>query len=174
MTSLVASHLVNGVVNGVKVLSLSKLSDAELILASSCFSVHSLLKVSLSVPHHFTEQLGKLSGMLSLFPSVALKRLGDFGISFAVGLTTHCKVHTHLTALAIEVVFQTLKDFGVYSLSHSKLMLCYKLQAFVLFKFFKLLSRDFTLRTPFGRCISLVYVTAHCAYPFFCHNLNLF
>ena len=49
MASLVLSHLMNGVVDSVRALLLSQLSDAELILACSLLSCDTSLKVALCV-----------------------------------------------------------------------------------------------------------------------------
>ena len=81
MASLVAGHLVNGVVDSVEVELLGTLGDAGLVLAGTGLSVHTLLQVGLGVPNHVAEEFGKLAGVLGLFPSVALESLSDFGVA---------------------------------------------------------------------------------------------
>ena len=82
--------------DGVEVLLLGIAGDAHLVFASASLSVHALLKVGLGVPHHITEQLGELSGVFGLFPSITFESLSDFRIAFAVGLTAHRQIHAHL------------------------------------------------------------------------------
>ena len=53
MTGFVLSHLVNGVVDGVKASSLGVLGNAELVLAGTGLSGGALLKVGLRVPYAF-------------------------------------------------------------------------------------------------------------------------
>ena len=59
MTSLVLSHLVNGVVDSVETSSLSVLGNAELILASTSLSSSALLQIGLGVPYYLAQQLSK-------------------------------------------------------------------------------------------------------------------
>ena len=87
VASLVASHLMNGVVDGVEVLLLSELGDAELVLAGTSLGSGTFLKVGLSVPNYLSEELGKLSSVLSLLKGVALESLSDLRVSLTVGLT---------------------------------------------------------------------------------------
>lgn len=72
VASLILSHLMNCVVDSVKVLSLSVLSDTHLVSICTSLCVHTLLKVSLGIPYHVAEELSKLSSMLSLFVSSLL------------------------------------------------------------------------------------------------------
>ena len=60
MTSLVLSHLVNGVVNSVETSSLGVLGNAELILASTSLSSSALLQIGLSIPNALAQELSKL------------------------------------------------------------------------------------------------------------------
>ena len=96
VTSLILAHLVNSIVDCIKVLLLCKSSDSLLILASALLSKHPLLYVCLCVPDALSEKLCKLSCVLGLFPSISLECLGNFRISLSVSLTAHCKVHSHL------------------------------------------------------------------------------
>ena len=65
MARLVFAHLMYGVVDCVKVLLLCKLGDAELILARTLLSEHSLLYVGLCVPYNLSEKFCELCSMLS-------------------------------------------------------------------------------------------------------------
>ena len=128
MTSLILSHLVNGVVYGVKVLLLSELCKTELILASAALSVHTLEEVGLGVPNYLTEELCELSSVLCLLPSVALVSLSDLWITLAVCLTAHSKVHTYLCTLTHKVVLKTLKELCISALAITEDVLCYELK----------------------------------------------
>ena len=66
MTSLVLSHLMNGVVDSVEASYLRVLGDTELILASTSLCGSTLLQIRLGVPNALTQQLSKLGSMLSL------------------------------------------------------------------------------------------------------------
>ena len=96
VASLVTGHLMNGVVDGVQVLGLGQLGDAELVLAGASLGGHTLLEVGLGVPNYLAQQLGKFGGMLGLFKGVALEGLGNLGIALTVGLARHGQVHAHL------------------------------------------------------------------------------
>ena len=83
MTSLILTHLVNCVMDCIEVLLLCKLCDAELVLACSLLSEHSLLYVSLGVPYYLAKKLSELCRMLSLFPSVSLECLCNLRITLS-------------------------------------------------------------------------------------------
>ena len=108
VTSLVLSHLVNGVVDSIEAGSLGVLGDTELVLAGTSLSGSSLLKVCLGVPYALTQQLCETRSVVSLLKGLALESLSDFGIALAVSLTSHSQIHTNLTALTIEVVAQVV------------------------------------------------------------------
>ena len=63
MASLVASHLVDGVVDGVEVQSLGALGEVELAGGGAVLGVDAHLEVLLGgVGHDFAQQFGKLGG----------------------------------------------------------------------------------------------------------------
>ena len=124
MTGFVASHLVNGVVDCVKTRFLCTLCKVELAGGSSALSVNAHLKILLGgVGYNFAEELRKLSGMLSLFKSSLLPLETDLGITLAVSDASHCKIHTDLAALALEVSAQILDDVLAYALCNADNML---------------------------------------------------
>ena len=116
MTSLVLRHLVHSVVDRIEASHLCVLSDTELILASTSLGSSALLQIRLGIPYALTQQLSKLGSVLSLLECIALKRLGDLGITLTISLTTHGQIHTNLTALTIEVVTQVVDHLLAYTL----------------------------------------------------------
>ena len=98
----------NGVVDSVKAGNLGILGNAELVLTGTSLGGSTLLQIGLRVPYALAQQLGKLSCMLSLLKSVALESLGNLRIALTVSLTRHGQIHTHLAALAVEVVAQVV------------------------------------------------------------------
>ena len=66
MTGFVFCHLVDSVVDGVKVAFLCHACDTHFILASAAFSHHTFLEVGLGVPNHVAEQFCKLSAVICL------------------------------------------------------------------------------------------------------------
>ena len=169
VTSLVLCHLVNGVVDSIEVKSLCTLCNAELVGTCTRLSHHALLKVGLSVPNNVAKKLCKLSSVLSLFPSIALESLSNLGLTLAVGLARHSKIHTHLSALTVEVSVKVLNHFLVAALCNTYLMLAFKSDAAVLNNFLELACRNLTLRAEFGSCITFVNVTTYCTNKFLCH-----
>ena len=150
MTCLVLSHLVNGVVDGIPILSLGILGDAELILAGTSLSVHALLEVGLGIPDYVTKQLSELGSMLSLLPGIALEGIGHLGITLAIGLTAHRQIHTYLGALARKVGIEILDHFLVNAifLGNTDDMLLYELDASSFFnELLELRSRNTALWT---------------------------
>ena len=172
VASLVACHLVNGVVDGVKVLGLGELGDAELVLACAGLGCHALLEVGLGVPNDLAQELGELGGVLGLLKCVALEGLGYLGISLTVGLAGHGQIHADLGAFALEVCLESGKDFGVNALGDTDDVLGGIGYFLVFLEFLELLGGLFTLRTFLGGRVALMYVTAHGADPFLCHNDN--
>ena len=116
MTGLVLCHLMHGVMNSIKASHLGILGDTELILASTSLCSSALLQIRLRIPYALTQQLSKLSSVLSLLESIALESLCDLRIALAVSLTTHCQIHTNLTTLTVEVVTQVVDHLLTHTL----------------------------------------------------------
>ena len=116
MTGLVLRHLMHSVVDRIEASHLCVLSDTELILASTSLGSSALLQIRLGIPYALAQQLSKLGSVLSLLECIALKRLGDLGITLTISLTTHGQIHTNLTALTIEVVTQVVDHLLTYTL----------------------------------------------------------
>ena len=170
VASLILTHLMNSVMDSVKVQLLSQRSDTLLILACTSLSLHTLLQVGLCVPNNLTDQLSELSGVLSLLPSVTLESISYLGITLAICLTAHRQVHTYLSTLAHEVSLQAIPYLFVATFRYAQNVLVNELQsALCLNELFELLFRLFTLRASFGCLISFVYITTYCANPFLFH-----
>ena len=108
VTSLVLSHLVNGIVDCVETGSLGVLGNAELVLASTSFSSGTLLQIGLGVPNALAQQLSETAGVVCLLEGIALESLSNLRIALAVCLTSHSQIHTNLTTLTVEVVAQVV------------------------------------------------------------------
>src|SRR5699024_3958396 len=87
---------------------------------STVLSLYTHLQVFLcAVCNNLTEQLGKFSSVLSFFVSSFLPVQSDFRVSFSVGNSCHCKIHTNFRALAFKVCSQISKDVLAYALSNT-------------------------------------------------------
>ena len=86
VASLVLGHLVNSVVDSVRTLLLSELSDAELVLASTLFCSDTSLEVALGVTQNLTQQLCEARSVVCLFESIALVSLCNLWVTLAVCL----------------------------------------------------------------------------------------
>ena len=125
MTSLILCHLVNSIMDRIKVGSLGSLCYIHLTSTSSTLCLCALLEVCFGIPHNITYQLCKATCMVGLFKSIAFECLCNLGITLAIGLTAHCKIHTHLGALTHEMCLQTVHDFLRTTLSNTNNMLCH-------------------------------------------------
>ena len=112
--------------------------------------------------------------MFCLLPRVTLERLGNFGISLAVGLTAHRQVHAHFAALAGKMRSQTLEHLFVYAFGHADHMFIGPRQRFSFDHFLKFRRGLFTLRTKFGSCIPFVNITANRTNKFLFHSHQVF
>jgi hypothetical protein len=61
--------------------------------------------------------------MFGFFPSDALVGFCHFGITFAVGLTTHRQIHSNFVAFSGKMCLQTFQHFGINALSNTKSVL---------------------------------------------------
>ena len=96
----------------------------------------------------------------------------NFGITFTIGLTAHCQIHTNFGALSHKVILQTLKNLGINTFGNAYNMFIGKLQvAFLFYDFYELVSTYLTHRTLCGRSITLMYVSANSTSPLF-HSCN--
>lgn len=175
VTSFVAGHFMNSVVNGIEIQLFGAFGYAGLVLARTAFGVHALLQIRFGVPHDIAQQFGKFRGMLSLFPGLALESLGYFGITLAVGLTAHGKIHTYFGALAHEVVVEVFYHLLVATFGHAYLMFGHEREAGVLCKFLELGGGHAAHGAFFGSMVTFVNVTAYGANEFLLHdvvNLN--
>ena len=112
--------------------------------------------------------------MLGLLPGVTLEGLGNLGIALAVGLTAHGQIHTHLGALAHEVVLKTLPQLGVRTLAITQLMLRDEIQCAILDNLDELVGTYLAQRALLGSLVTLMNVTAYGTTEFLYHNLSVF
>ena len=87
MASLVLSHLMNCVVDSVRALLLSQLSDAELVLASTLLCSDASLEVALGVTQNLTQQLCETRSVVCLLESIALVSLCNLWITLTSNRT---------------------------------------------------------------------------------------
>ena len=114
MTGFVPCHLVNGVVDRIEVESLGTLCKVGLACGCAILGFNTHFEVLLgAVGYDFAEELSKLGCMLCFFKSCLLPIKSDLGIAFPVCDPCHRKIHTDFTALAVEVVLEALRHFGV-------------------------------------------------------------
>ena len=108
--------------------------------------------------------------MFRLFVSRLFVIHSDFGIALSVGDARHCKIHTHLVALAVEIHAESVDNvlrsaFGnAYNVLGSPLSLSRLLH--------KLTRGRFAKRAKLGRRVSFMYVTANRTNKLF-HFFNL-
>src|SRR5699024_5700755 len=120
VTSLISCHLVYCIVDCVKVGSFRTLCKIKLSCCSAVLSVNTHLKVLLcAVCYDFAKELCEFSSVLSFLVSSFLVVQTDLRISFSVGNSCHCKIHTNLRALALEVCSQISKDVLAYALCNT-------------------------------------------------------
>ncbi len=175
VASLILAHLMNGVMDSVEVQLLSESRDTFLVFASTVLSCNSLLKIGLGIPDALTEELCELGGMLSLFESVSLESLCDLRISLSVCLTAHCKVHSDLSALTVEVCSESFDDLRIYIFSDTDPVLVSPGKFFLAFyDFYEFLCAHVTDRALCRSGFTFVDITAYCTSPFLCHNDDLF
>jgi hypothetical protein len=111
MTSLVTSHLVNGIVDGIEVGSFGALGQVGLAGGCAVLSFNAELEVLLGgVGDNLAQKLGELGGVFGLLVSGLLIVKTDLGIALAEGDAAHGKIHADLGALTVEVGAQVLDD----------------------------------------------------------------
>lgn len=111
VTSLVASHLVDGVVDGIEVGSLGTLGEIGLTSGGAILGLNAHLEVLLGgVGHDLAQELSKLGGVLGLLMGCLLVIKANLGITLAMSDAGHGQVHTDLGALALKVGAQVGDD----------------------------------------------------------------
>ena len=111
VTGLIASHLVDGVVDGIEVSGLGTLGEISLTGGGAILGLNAHLEVLLGgVGHDLAQELGELGGVLGLLMSCLLVIKTNLGITLAMGDTGHGQVHTDLGALALKVGTQVVDD----------------------------------------------------------------
>ena len=115
MTGLVAGHLMDGVVNGVKAVLLRAGSQLELAVGRAELAVHTPGEVLLGGIGHVAlevaaEELRELGGVLGFLVGGLLPVQADLGIALTVSDPGHAQIHTHLAALAVEVGHELIED----------------------------------------------------------------
>ena len=163
---LILSHLVNGVVDSVKVVLLCHLGEVELALSSAVLSGGTLGEILLGGRgNYLSEHFSELSGVLCLFPCCLLVVQSDLGITLSVSCSCHSEVHTDLGALAVEVSAKPLDDLIGNTLGYADLMLaCDNQLALALCYSLELVAAGMALRTFIGSLFSNINITADCTY----------
>ena len=176
MTGLILCHFMNGIMDSVETCSLSVLSNAELIFASTSLSSSTLLQIGLSIPNALAQQFCETRSMVSLLKSITLESLGNLRIALAIGLTSHCEVHTDFATLAIEVVAQVLNHLfaDTLGLTITNLMNGGVGHISIFLQFRELRGRSLTDGALLGSRIAFVNITTNGADKLFLHNNKVF
>ena len=156
--------------DGVEVEFLGAACDAHLVFVGTGLGEHTLVEVSLGIPYTFAEKFGKLGCMLGFLESVAAESLGDFGISFTIGLTRHREIHAYFATFAIEVGCEVGDHLSVGSLGNAYFVLGDELEFCVIVYFLEGTFGSMADRAFFGGFRTFVYITADCADKFLFHN----
>ena len=176
VTGLVTSHLVDGVVDGIEAVLLGAGGKLELALGGTKLAVNAPSKVVLRGGLHVrlklgTEKLGELGGVLRLFESVPLERLGDLRIALTLGLTAHREIHSDLRALSVEMILETLDNFFVLYTAVTDVVLAGPLWlAALILDLYELARRSVALRALCRRVLAFVNITANQTSEFLFHN----
>ena len=172
MTSLILGHFMNRVVDGIKAGSLGILGNAELILACTSLSSSTLLQVGLGIPNALTQELSKTTGMVGLLKSITLESLSNLGIALTIGLTSHCQIHTDLTALPIEMVTEVVNHLLAHTLGFAvtDTMNGSIGNITILLQFRELGSRSLTNRALLRCSIAFIDISTNGANKLFLHN----
>ena len=99
VASLVLSHFVNRIVDGIRTLLLSELGNAELILACTLLCSDTSLEIALGITQNLTQQLSKTRCVVSLLESITLVSLCNLRITLTVSLASHGKIFKDLSCL---------------------------------------------------------------------------
>ena len=166
MASFILCHFVNGVVDSIEIELLSAAGNAHLVFVGTGFSRHTLFEVGLGVPNAVAEKFGKLGSVFSFFPSIALESLSDFGIAFAIGLTSHSEIHTHFATLAVEVSSEVFDHLFISAFGNTDFMFGNKLQFSAFVEFFELAFGSVTDGALFGSFITFVNIATNGADKF--------
>ena len=120
VAGLVLAHLVHGVVDGVVTQLLSALGDGKLAVAGAelCFGTHGYVLLGAG-GKNLPQKLCKLGGVLSFLEGVAAEGLCYLGITLALCLEAHGKVHAYLAAFAGKVVAKSLDYFFIKTLGYA-------------------------------------------------------
>ena len=166
MSRLVASHLVDGVVDGVETFFLCPLGKLKFALGGAILGIHTHLKVLLGrVGQNFAEELRELGGVLRLLKGSLLPISADLGITLAVRNARHRKVHTYLAALAFKIGLQAVINILGATLGNAENVLRRPSEG-IIFLFAELTARHFALGAKLGRNVAFVNVTAYGTNPF--------
>ena len=166
VTSFVASHFVNGVVDGIEVEFFCTFCDACFVFAGTGFSVHALFEVGFGVPNDVTEEFGKLGSVFCFFPSVALESLCHFGIAFAVCLTRHGEIHSDFGAFSVEVSVEVFDHFFVAAFCYANFVFSHERESAFFGEFFELGSGNAAHGAFFGSVLAFIDETANGADEF--------
>lgn len=115
VTGLVASHFVDGVVDGVQAVLLGAGGQIELALGGAVLALNAPGQVLLGGVGHVgleraAQELGELGGVLGFLKGGLFPVQANFGIALAVGDAGHAEIHADFAALTVEVGLELLED----------------------------------------------------------------
>ena len=173
MASLVLSHFVYGIVDGIESSGLGILGNAELIFASTSLSSSTLLEVSLGVPYTLTKQFCKTTGMVSLLKGITLEGFCYLGITLAISLTGHGQIHTDFTTLTVKMIAEILNHFfaDTLGLAITNAMNSSISGLAIIFQLRELRCRSLTDRTLLGCLSAFVDISTNGANKLLLHSV---
>ena len=165
VAGLVASHLVHGVVDGIETSGLGALGKIGLAGGGAVLGLNAHLEVLLgAVGDDLAQKLGKLCGVLSLFPGGLLPVQAYLGVTLAVGDAGHGQIHADLGALAFKIHAQA-SDYLIGAALRDADNVLGRPGHLTGFNLLELLGRSLALRALLGRGVALVHITTYAADP---------
>jgi hypothetical protein len=168
VAGLVTSHLVDGVVDGVKISGLSALSKVSFALSSAILSFYADFEVFLRGRRNdLTEELSETCSVVSLFISCLLIVETYLSIALTESGAGHGKIHAYLRALTLEVGAEISLDVLRDITGNSDNMLGSPVVIYDLL--FELRSGSSAYRTfeVSRKRLALIDITAYSTYKFF-------
>ncbi len=155
----------NGIMDRIKICRFRTFCKIGLACSRAVLCLHTHLQILLcGIRYHFTEQLGKLSSMLRFLPCCFLVIQTNFRIALTMCDSRHCKIHTNLRALAVEVCPQISNDILGNTLCNANHVLCCPCHLVTLRN--KLVSRCLTYRAYLRCLVAFIHITTYGTYKF--------
>ena len=170
MTCFVACHFMNGVVNCVKSFFFGAFCKLKFAFGCAVFGFYAFLKIFFSGrADKFAEKFAEFCSVFCFFKCCFFPVETDFGITFAVCCSCHCKIHTHFGAFAFEVGFETFVDVLGDALTDADDVFGSPNFLFAVI-FDKFATRAAALGASFGCAVAFMHVSADRTYKF-CHSV---